>query len=91
MNKYTQAAEVIIDEQTLVIGPLARDLAKKVQGLSFIADSHLDIVGEPKDVLEQLVSEYSKLFGRASVEVSKDAMRRQSLSFSPEELPDILK
>jgi hypothetical protein len=90
MNKYTQAAKVIIGEQRLVIGPLALDLAKKVRGISFANGSELDIVGDPKNVLQQLVGEYSKIFGRTSIEVSKEAIKRNSLLFQPGELPDIL-
>jgi ribosomal protein L13 len=89
-DKYTQAAEFIIDEQRLVVGPLALDIAKKINGLSFIENGHPGITGNPKNVLSQLVAEYSKLFGRASVEVSKSVLRKHDLLFGPGELPEIL-
>ena len=44
-----------------------------------------------KDVLDQLVRQYSELFGRASVEVCKEAVKEVDSSISSEELPDILK
>ena len=90
-DKYTQAAQIIIKEQQLIAGPLAIDLAKMVSTITFENGDTVSLEGNPKSVLEDLVKQYQKLFGNASVEASKQALSRSSLKFEPEELPAILK
>lgn len=89
MNKYEQAALNIINMQKEIIGPLAVDMAKRVEGLKIENEKSLSIVGDPKSVLYLLVKEYEVLFGALSVKVSKDSIK--DLNIAPEELPDILK
>lgn len=91
MEKYNQAVATIINEQKLIIGPLALNVAKRSNGIRIVSETTIDIVGDPKVALAELVKEYSKIFGATSVKVSKEALKRTKLGLSPEELPDILK
>ncbi len=67
-------AEKIIQEQALVIGPLAWSEARKVDGLNVDANSSVRISRpDPKAAVDGLVARYERLFGKASREVCKDA------------------
>lgn len=86
MDIYSQAAEKIIKEQEGIIGPVALEQARKVAGLK--VDGAIAIEGDKTEVLQHLVEQYEHLFGRASVEVCKEAV--QGL-IPPEQLPALLK
>ncbi|MDA1169370.1 MAG: hypothetical protein O3A36_03460 [bacterium] len=87
-----QLADKIIQEQALIIGPIAWEQAGKVTGLRIDIIKHeVSIEGDTRDVLERLVAQYEKLFGKASREVCRDAVR-PLLSQVPEgEIPAVLK
>lgn len=91
MDKFSSAALKIIRTQELLIGPIARDLAKKVQGLNIVNTDNVEVNGDPKLILGNLVNQYYGIFGKTSIAVSKDALRSLKSSISPEELPDILR
>jgi len=92
MDVLAQIAQKIIQEQEKIIGPIALEQAKKVEGLSVDWDKHeVKLAGDEKSVLENLVKKYQSLFGRASVEVCKEAVGSISDKTSPNNLPDILK
>lgn len=93
MDIYTQSVAEIIKEQQSVIGPLAFDQAKKVHGLSFSPETplKLTITGDGKIVLGDLVKQYSQIFGQASVEVCKEALKHLRTPPSRDELPEILR
>lgn len=91
MDLYAQAAARIIKEQQEIIGPIALEQAKKVEGLSVTSADDVKISGDKKDVLGKLVSQYSELFGRASVEVCKEAFQPFSTKIPASDVPDILK
>lgn len=91
MDTYARAISNIIKEQQAIIGPVALDQAKKVSGLSVTSVDDVKIVGNKKEVLTNLVIQYSKLFGRASVEVCKEAFQPFSSKIPSTEVPDILK
>ncbi len=81
----------IISQQELIIGPVAIEEANKVSGLKVSADlSSINIDGDGKVILENLVKQYASLFGRVSVEVCREAVLASS-GVSREGLPDILK
>ena len=82
----------IIREQELVIGPLAWDEAKKVSGL-IIDQSHSSVSfsGDGKDVVNRLVAQYERIFGKASHAVCHDAVQDLVAQMSPEEIPSSLK
>ena len=86
---YTTLANKIIKEQEAVIGPLAWSEAGKVKGLK-VTDHSILIKGEGKVILESLVNQYSTLFGRASIEVCKDAVRTLVTNLDQAQLPKIL-
>lgn len=74
MSSLDAVAEKIIHEQELVIGPLAWSEARKVSGLLVGADHHVALgAGDQKTVIDNLVAQYERLFGRASHEVCKEA------------------
>ncbi len=91
MDPFAQAISKIIKEQQAIIGPIALDQAKKVSGLEVGGADDVKITGNKKEVLGNLVNQYSKLFGKASVEVCKEAFSAVSDKISPSEVPDILK
>lgn len=91
MDPYVEAVSRIIKEQQLIIGPIALDQAKKVAGLEVGGADDVKITGNKKEVLSNLVDQYAKLFGRASVEVCKEAFSPISGKIPPVDVPDILK
>ena len=91
MDPVALAISRIIKEQQAIIGPVALDQAKKVSGLSVTSLDDVKIAGNKKEVLGNLVNQYSKLFGKASVEVCKEAIEPISDKIPQNDLPDILK
>jgi len=90
MEPYAQGISNIIKEQQAIIGPIALDQAKKVSGLE-VNGTDIKIAGNKKEVLTNLVNRYAKLFGRASIEVCKEAFEPYLDKISSSEVPDILK
>lgn len=91
MDTFAQAVSRIIKEQQEIVGPLAIDQAKKVEGLEVSSVDDVKITGKGKDVLGNLVDQYAKLFGRASIEVCKEAFQPFSSKIPTADVPDILK
>ena len=91
MDTYSLAVSQIIKQQETIIGPLALDQAKKVTGLTIITIDRIKISGDAKEVLTSLVKQYEKLFGKASIEVCKDAIKEIKPKLPSEELPEILR
>ena len=76
MAPFDSIASSIIREQQLIIGPLAWSEAKKVGGLSVVNQERGEVRvenGDPKAVIDKLVAQYERLFGKASHEVCKEA------------------
>lgn len=91
MNNISLIASKIIKDQETIIGPVAIEQARKVQGLEVKNLDDINIKGDAKVVIGNLVNQYVKLFGRASIEVCKESIREISPKPSNELLPDILK
>ena len=91
MDQLVLAAQQIIKAQQSVIGPIALDQARRVNGLIITAPNDVTISGNPKKILSELVDKYAEFFGQASVEVCKDAVREMTPPIPPADLPDILK
>lgn len=90
MAILAQIVKKIIEEQEKIVGPIALEQAKKVQGLSVNwTNQEITFAGNEKEIVGKLVKQYESLFGRASVEVCKDAAR--TISEKSNDLPDILK
>ncbi|KKQ98409.1 MAG: hypothetical protein UT24_C0004G0032 [Candidatus Woesebacteria bacterium GW2011_GWB1_39_12] len=84
--------KIIVERQVGIIGHLAIEQANRVGGVKVSDDlSSVSISGNLKDVLEKLVLQYERLFGQASVEACKDALREVKSNISQEELPSILR
>lgn len=86
-------AEHIIKEQELVIGSLAWSEAEKVSGLKIDSNSH-EIhfsVPDTKNVIDLLVAQYERLFGKASHEVCREAAAPFLAQFSIDEIPKSLR
>lgn len=82
----------IIKEQEFIIGPIAWEEAGKVSGLRVNIKAHeVNVEGDPKEVLEKLVAQYERLFGRASREVCRDAVRPLLAQVSESEIPAVLR
>src|SRR3989344_5530603 len=97
MNPSMQLPKIalrIIQEQALVIGPLAWEEAKKVSGIQ-VLDSQKGEVnlqdGDPKNTIDKLVAQYERIFGRASHAVCHDAVQDLLTEMTPEEVPSSLK
>lgn len=92
--QLTQIAIRIIHEQELVIGPLAWYEARKVQGIKIIDEKRGEINlqdGDPKNIINKLVAQYEKLFGKASHAVCHDAVQDLIAEMKPDEVPESLK
>jgi hypothetical protein len=90
MDIFAQLAEKIIKEQEAIIGPVAYEQAKKVEGLEVTDSGKVTINGKAKEVLTQLVKQYEKLFGRTSVEVCREAVKSIISKAPKDEVPQIL-
>ena len=90
-QKY-QLASRIIHEQATIIGPSAWSEAQQVEGLSIdVSQMEVYVTGNRKEVLDRLVSQYEQLFGRASLEVCREAVRPALSKISLEEIPERLR
>lgn len=83
----------IIKEQEVIIGPLAWEEASKVDGLTIIDrfKPEVQVTGDPKIVINNLVAHYERLFGRLSREICKDAVSDLTAEIPQEEIPTSLK
>ena len=93
MDIFAQIAARIIKQQALIIGPLAWNEARKVQGLTAT-----DTTGEvalsgtdKKQIIDTLVSRFDRLFGRASHEVSREAALGLLADLEPVDVPESLR
>lgn len=89
---FDQISVRIIKEQELLIGPLAWDEARKVPGLKILDQTtgRVEFNGDPKEILTKLVDQYSRLFGRASTEVCRQAVQDLIVEMPKNEVPEIL-
>jgi len=90
MDVYSQIAIHIIREQENIIGPVAVEQARRVEGLEVVSDSDVKIVGNAKNVLENLINQYAKLFGKASIEVCREAVKGMVSQVPKDTLPQTL-
>jgi hypothetical protein len=90
MDPVAQAVKNIIKEQQTIMGPIALEQAKKVQGISFKASEDLEIIGDHKTVLNNLINQYAKIFGQASVQVCKEAFEQFQDKIPRNQVPEIL-
>jgi len=92
MDIFAILVEQIIKEQETIIGPIALEQARKVQGLKIDWQNHeVFLEGNKTQILENLVDQYRALFGQASVEVCKEAVGRYRSQLSSDQLPQALR
>ena len=91
MDIFGKVVEKIISEQEKIIGPIALEQARKVQGLSVdMQKQEVKFVGNEKQIIESLIDQYKHLFGQASVEVCKDAARAIISQMPKDQVPSQL-
>jgi len=92
MNTFDQISIRIIKQQELIIGPVAWDEARKVSGLTIIdiKTEKISFTSEAKDVVNRLVSQYERLFGRASKEVCREAVQDLIAEIPADQIPSSL-
>lgn len=89
---YSQIILKIISEQQLVIGPVALEEAGRVGSIKINPNlSQVEITGDGKKALAELIGQYEKLFGQASVEVCKQAAKGLIAQLPSSEIPDVLR
>ncbi len=92
MDIFAQLVERIIREQESIIGPVALEQAGKVTGLKVNWQKHeISFSGDKKDIIEHLVEQYQHLFGQASVEACKDAVRGIMSDVPKNQVPPLLR
>jgi hypothetical protein len=94
MSTFDQIATKIIKEQELVIGPLAWQQASKVSGLHVVDQKSGQVTidsSNAQTIVDNLVRQYSSLFGRAALEASKEAVGSILADLSPAEIPSSLR
>ena len=91
MDVFADMAVKIIEHQEKIIGPVAVEQAQSIAGLTLDwVKKEASFTGEPKQVLNELVSQYQYLFGQISVEVCKEAIRGVMGQVSHDQLPELL-
>jgi len=90
---FPKIALRIIKEQENIIGPLAWDEARKVSGFHVIDSKNGEVSfdGDAKEVLNRLVAQYERLFGKISHEVCREAVQDLVAELSPDQVPSSLK
>ncbi|MES2315121.1 MAG: hypothetical protein V4486_00070 [Patescibacteria group bacterium] len=92
MSIFEQIVIRIIKEQELIIGPLAWIEASKVPSLGVHEQGVISIDSSNKqEVIDALVAQYERLFGRASHEVCKHAVAGLIVDLKDSEVPSSLK
>jgi hypothetical protein len=92
MEIFSQLAQKIIKAQESVIGPIALEQAKKVGGLQLDNTTRTVVInGSEKEVIDDLIRQYEEVFGMASVEVCRDAVRDILPSIPNDQMPALLK
>jgi len=93
-SQFSQIAIRIIKEQEFIIGSLAWDEVRKVQGLQVLDQKKGKINlqnGDTRIVIDKLVAQYERIFGRASHEVCRDAVRDIIAEMPSEGIPSSFK
>ncbi len=91
MDIFAKIVVKIIEQQEGIIGPIALEQAKKVDGLSVNwNEREVELSGDEKEVVNHLVSQYEHLFGRASVEVCREAVKEMLADLPADKRPEAL-
>jgi hypothetical protein len=89
--KYKEVIIEIIKEQSLIVGPIALELAKNVETLkieeevdhTILTVEHVDLDPEGfNQIIDSLINEYKKLFGKTSELVCIEVLNRKGLNIT---------
>ena len=90
----TKIATKIIKEQEAIIGPLAWIEAGKVKGLKVLDSNNAILTFEDgfdqKEVINQLVAKYERLFGKTSIEACRESVANMLAELVPADIPSSL-
>ncbi len=91
LDLYEKAILTITKEQEKIVGKaLSIQMTALVDNLS-VKNNKVEIKGDPKIVLKDLVDQYANLFGKASIEVSKEAIKKLGHELESSDIPENLK
>ena len=91
-GQVSKMAGLIVEGQLSIMGPMAWEEAQEVDGLSIdVSRNEVYVEGDSREVLGRLVAQYEKLFGRASVEACREAVRPVISQVPSDQIPDMLK
>lgn len=83
--------EKIIEQQELIIGPIAVQQAQLVNELKIDWPHHaVSISGSPQTAVDDLVEQYKVLFGQIAVETCKEAVAQLLAQLPAEQQPKSL-
>ena len=89
---FAKIAEKIIAGQESIIGPIAIEEAKMVEGLTIDwKNKVIEFSGDHTAIIEKLIEKYRDFFGQVSVEVCREATKKLTQEIPKEELPLLLK
>lgn len=95
MPIHDQIALKIIKEQELLMGPVAWFEANKVKGLQIIDREKgvlsIDTAADANVVINDLVGRFGNLFGRAGLEVCREAVSALIADLQPAQIPSSLR
>jgi len=94
LQQATTIISRIIHEQEYIIGPVAWEEARRVPGLVVVDQKKGEINlqnGDLREIIDKLVAQYERLFGKASHEVCKEAVQDLIAEMPSEEIPSSLK
>jgi hypothetical protein len=92
MDVFSQIATKIIEQQELIIGPVAVQQAEHVEGLSVDWAKHeVQISGDKSTTIDQLVKQFEDLFGKVAVEASKEATSQLVPQIPEDKVPKSLR
>lgn len=83
----------IIKRQKKIAGQVAWEEAKNVSGIKMIDEQRelIEIEGDLKKVVNELMERYKNIFGHLSVQISKEAVYSLTIKLPPEEVPESLR
>jgi len=89
---FSEIVVRIIESQENIIGPIALQQAKQVNGLDVDwQNKKVDIKNNSPKVVDALVNKYKDLFGDMAVQTCQDVARQLVTQLPPAEQPQTLK
>ncbi len=93
LNIFSKMSFRIIREQENIVGPIAWNEAEKVQGLHVVdkIKGEFTFDGDAREVLNKLVIQYEKLFGKLAHSVCREVTRDLIAELPADDVPSSLK